>query len=250
MVAAAVQQHRGGDLGADGSAMAIDYEPPAATGRMPPVEKRQRVEVPGAEQLVGALAATAAAVADDDEDDDGGGDDNDASLSNGVTSSSPTTTTSSALAAGAPTSALTMPAAAAAVVVSSSPSPTSMSLSGVGGGGGGGGGRGPPHLHPTRVPNPNLGPQPGAAPTPIIDAETLRQAYAAVAGSMPPGLFMPHTLLGGGSAGDDVAGSGSGGDELTGVDPGRGGGQQPVRAPLFESSSLSPLLFLSTSAGG
>ncbi|KWU45299.1 hypothetical protein RHOSPDRAFT_33244 [Rhodotorula sp. JG-1b] len=60
----------------------------------------------------------------------------------------------------------------------------------------GGGGGGPPHLHPTGLPNPNLGPQPGSAPAPIVDAETLRQAYAAVAGSMPPGLFMPHTLIG------------------------------------------------------
>ncbi|GAA5982952.1 hypothetical protein JCM10908_006850 [Rhodotorula pacifica] len=113
-------------------------------------EKRQRVDLPGADQLLGAA----------------------------TTSTDDPSTTSAA----PPTSSSNMP---------SLPAP-------------------PPHLHPPGPPNPSLGPQPGAPPAPILDAEELRQAYAAVAGAMPSGLFMP--TLGGGDAG--ARGVGAGGQQI------------------------------------
>jgi hypothetical protein len=111
---------------------------------------------------------------------------------------------------------------------------------------GGGGGGGPPHLHPTGLPNPNLGPQPGSAPAPIVDAETLRQAYAAVAGSMPPGLFMPHTLMGAMPMQQQQQHQSAAQRGVDGEDDGagaaEGGGGRPVRCrPMRFCSALISL---------
>ncbi|GAA5885765.1 hypothetical protein JCM3774_001119 [Rhodotorula dairenensis] len=192
----------------------VEMPPAAATAvgadsadRMHPGEKRQRVEFPGTEHLVGQVVATATTAASGDDTAQGA-----------VPSASATTNRTSS--SSAATASLTIPS----VVPSSSSSSPHHS--------GGSGGMGPPHLHPTGLPNPNLGPQPGAAPAPIIDAETLRQAYAAVAGSMPPGLFMPHLMSGSGGGNGT---SGSGGEGLTGG-PAGGGGAQPIPWPPFAYS--------------
>ena len=189
----------------------LGQPPPPTRGRrgqrsLP--EKRQRVEIPGAGgELLGAVGGPTDEV---------------------VSSSSTSTSTSAAPSASTTTATTTAPSLTI---------PVSL---------GGGGGGGPPHLHPTGLPNPNLGPQPGSAPAPIVDAETLRQAYAAVAGSMPPGLFMPHTLMGAMPMQQQqqsaaAARRGEGDDGGAGV--AEGGGGRPVR----DLSLATNLLLFSTS---